>query len=63
MEETTQQEPEGWKKILNEVLNNIHERLAFGTEARKKAIEDAAGEPEPQRDYVEGFKKAKERKQ
>ncbi len=54
-------EDEGWKKILNHVLDNIHNRLTYGTAERKKAIEDAAGEPEEPRDYVEGFKKAKEK--
>jgi hypothetical protein len=52
---------EGWKKILNHVLDNIHNRLAYGTQANKKAIEEAAGEEEPKRDYIEGFKKLKKK--
>jgi len=57
----------GWGQLIGDVISSMHERGVFGTEAREKAINEAAGEPydvekatETQKKAI-GFGKAKEK--
>jgi len=57
----------GWAKMVSFLADKLHkgiqnasDRIAFDTEEKQKAMEDATGESTPS--YTEGFKKAKEKK-
>ena len=51
----------GLKQHVSDAVDNLHDRLMYGTQNYKNAVEDAASEPDAtsKKDTNEGFQKAK----
>lgn len=58
--QTGDQDHPGWRMMLHEIMNNIHDRINFGTKVRRDATVEASEDPSAPPKGFKALKNVKE---